>query len=630
MSKRCPNIDSRICANCSYRETCNVQSGEQQVSWGNVSGDISKQQDLRNLIDELRASIRQEMLSAKEDMVRDYKDRLSKLDSDWLKRFDDGFAGMGDRIDRVKRLSLLSSLPKFRWNGTRLFLANDGVSFDEGRELRGESARSVFTSIVFRAGNDEALITTPTGGSFNDPVPAGWSDGIPERTTDNPTIYMSKRKFTSDGVGQDRGWSTPVVAYDSQYTDICFHPAKSDGSTPSSPSGHGKQGDNTSTWHDTGNSNDVWMAISYRDMRSNGWSAWSISKIKGENGKDGDPGKKGQSILVSTVFKASVTKPATPTGGYFDNPVPDGWSDGIPDVSSMRTSIWMSKRKFTSDEEGQDSAWSEPVVACDTVNFDVCFHKATSDGNPPDAPTKRGTQDDPDGWHDKGTSEDVWMATCSSSMRNNNPVWSITKIKGEKGDEGDTPVPSMGDDGILSWKWKGKTDLPELPISRCLMGPTMVPSVNESTGIMTWSKITNPLNIPSDAKVKGLQGDKGNSWKPSVDSDGKLTWSLDSSTTVPTEQVIKGPKGDTGPAGADGKDGMSIEKRGAWAANTYYAVGDMVFCDVKTAQYSGVGYFVCISAHTSKTSHYQEQTLNGTTYKNLNPEYWELRRIVNS
>ena len=75
---------------------------------------------------------------------------------------------------------------------------------------------------------------------------------------------------------------------------------------------------------------------------------------------------------------------------------------------------------------------------------------------------------------------------------------------------------------------------------------------------------------------------------------------------------------------------MSIEKRGAWAANTYYAVGDMVFCDVKTAQYSGVGYFVCISAHTSKTSHYQEQTLNGTTYKNLNPEYWELRRIVNS
>lgn len=566
----------------------------------------------------------------------------------------------------------------------------------------GADAQSKFTSIVFIAAPIGVPPSTPSPdeGSFANPVPAGWSDGIPtNQTSANSAIYMSKRIFTSDGNSpQETEWSKPVIAYDSPYIDICFHPAIDGGATPAAPRVHGKQGDtDLTTWHDTGNSNDVWMALSRKDVGSSSWSDWLISKIKGENGlkgdkgdkgDNGDPGKEGQSILVSTVFKASVTQPATPTDGTFDNPVPTGWSDGIPDVSSMRLSVWMSRRKFTSDGIGQDEGWSEPVVACDTVNFDVCFHKATSDGNPPDAPTKRGTQDDPDGWHDKGTSEDVWMATCSSSMRNNNPVWSITKIKGEKGDEGDTPVPSMGDDGILSWKWKGKTDLPELPISRCLMGPTMVPSVNESTGIMTWSKITNPLNIPSDAKVKGPQGATGDTWVPSVDeTTGQISWEKKTGVTSISPKKIKGPKGDTGsagkdghspvltwsgttlqidgkngvdlkgpkgdtgPAGADGKDGMSIENRGAWTTGTEYVVGDMVSSkylektyvsksDFVTNGYpSGkLAWFVCILEHTSVDSDvinerknvYGSSTLEVVGYncsKNLDTTKWQLRRI---
>ena len=589
MSKRCPNIDSRICANCSYRDTCNVQSGEQLVSWGNVSGDINKQTDLRNMMDELRTAIRQEVLSMKQEALLDNRDRISKLQSIWEKRFDDGFAGMLDRIDRAKedtRLSLLSSLPKFRWNGTRLFLANDGVSYDDGIELKGEQGRAAFTSIVFKAGNDNGLIVAPTGGTFDSPVPAGWSDGIPERTANNPTIYMSKRKFTSDGVGQDSEWSTPVVAYDSQYTDICFHPATQSGATPQAPTRHGSQGDVISTWHDTGNSDDVWMAISYRDMRSNGWSDWSISKIKGENGEKGDPGKEGQSIIVSTIFKASQNKPAIPTGGTFDSPVPAGWSDGIPDVSSMRTSIWMSRRKFTSNGENQDKGWSEPVVACDTVNFDICFHKATDTGNPPDPPQQRGAQNDPNGWHDKGTSEDVWMATCSSGMRDTNPVWSITKIKGEKGDEGDTPIPSMDDDGILSWKWKINTDLSELPTKMNLLGPTMVPSVDKSTGEMIWSKIKNPSNIPSSVNIKG-------------------------------------PKGDAGAQGAAGSDGLSVEYIGKFKTGVKYLVGD---CVTLSNTHENNEY-VCNVEHTSSASEIVDYsaTQDGSGNR-LSTTYWTLKR----
>ena len=144
----------------------------------------------------------------------------------------------------------------------------------------GKAGRSTLVSTVFKA--DSNTPPTPTGGSFNDPVPEGWSDSIPERTTANPTIYMSRRMFTSDGVEQDSVWSIPVIAYDSQFTDICFHPATSSGSQPTTPATHGTQGTNTTTWHDEGNPNDVWMAISYKDAR--GWSEWSISKIKGEDG----------------------------------------------------------------------------------------------------------------------------------------------------------------------------------------------------------------------------------------------------------------------------------------------------------------------------------------------------------
>lgn len=53
----------------------------------------------------------------------------------------------------------------------------------------------------------------------------------------------------------------------------------------------------------------------------------------------------------------------------------------------------------------------------------------------------------------------------------------------------------------------------------------------------------------------GATGAKGDTWKPSIDTSGNLSWTLNNGTTSPTTVNIKGPKGDTGTQGPVGPKG---------------------------------------------------------------------------
>jgi beta-lactamase superfamily II metal-dependent hydrolase len=61
--------------------------------------------------------------------------------------------------------------------------------------------------------------------------------------------------------------------------------------------------------------------------------------------------------------------------------------------------------------------------------------------------------------------------------------------------------------------------------------------------------------------ANGERGPQGNTWKPTVDTHGNLTWTVDSSSSAPSPVNIKGPQGPQGnvgpqgPAGATGKTG---------------------------------------------------------------------------
>lgn len=173
-----------------------------------------------------------------------------------------------------------------------------------------------------------------------------------------------------------------------------------------------------------------------------------------------------QGIFVSTIFKRSDTKPDTPVGGAYSIPLPtdygepahQGWHDGIPSGTGQ---LWTSHRKFTSNGKApQETEWSDPILAMDSADLDVCFTSGTTNGDTPAAPLQHGDQDsyvDPCGWHNIGNEFDVWMATSVKSGNEWGP-WSVVKIKGEDGSSSD-------------WKntiYKRSTNQPARPTSDTL------------------------------------------------------------------------------------------------------------------------------------------------------------------
>ena len=385
------------------------------------------------------------------------------------------------------------------------------------------NGQSVYMSTVFKRSTGGAP-STPTGGSFDNPIPTGWSDGIPGGNGD---LYTSHRTFTSDGKSpQSANWSTPTLAQDSSDIDICYS-AYTTG-RPKTPSElglpHGSQDSDTSEyrWHDSGTENDVWMAISVKSGKE--WGDWSVLKIKGENGTNGDwknaiykefdgtsldapnimnpnnfvglndedirkddgtknteernkkwkdgpspngiwwmsvgtidgttnlcqygwstpvkvtPGEgvPGSACFMSTVFKrGKAVDISTPSGGSYSSPVPydDEWSDGIPADDSEHNPIWESHRRFTSDGKApQDDSWSPPKLMIDTADFDCCYSDYNQ-GVPPE-PKNHGSQEG-DIWHNEGKETDIWMATSYKRSQGEWSKWTITKIVGENGRNGD-------------------------------------------------------------------------------------------------------------------------------------------------------------------------------------------------
>lgn len=153
---------------------------------------------------------------------------------------------------------------------------------------------------------------------------------------------------------------------------------------------------------------------------------WQVSAA----GVAGEPGKDGISpnaSYKSTVFIRSNAAPATPTGGTYANPVPTGWSDGIP---AGEAKLWASTRIFTTDGKApQQTAWTAPRQMTDTADFDVEFSAEQS----PSAPT--GHPNTNAQWSNESNENTIWMATSKKS----NGVWGdwqISRIKGERGEDG--------------------------------------------------------------------------------------------------------------------------------------------------------------------------------------------------
>lgn len=282
----------------------------------------------------------------------------------------------------------------------------------------GSSGNSTFKSTVFRRINSTP--DTPTGGNYASPIPTGglWSDGIP---TGEEKLWASTRIFTSDGQSpQQSSWTTPRQLTDTADFDVEF----SSEETPDPPTGH----PNTNPdWSDESDENTLWMATS---RKSNGvWSDWQVQKIKGEKGEPGTDGVSPNTAFKSIVFKRTNTAPSAPTPqqGSYNNPVPSGWSDGIP---SGEEKLWMTTRIFSSDGQSpQQPSWTAPRQVTDTSDLDIEFSSVLN----PNAPT--GHPNTNPQWGNTSDETTIWMATSKKK----NGVWSswqMQRIKGENGQDG--------------------------------------------------------------------------------------------------------------------------------------------------------------------------------------------------
>lgn len=201
----------------------------------------------------------------------------------------------------------------------------------------------------------------------------------------------------------------------------------------------GTPDNNPTKWTTETSGSDVWMGI--QETVGGEPSFWKILMIKGRDGRDGvdgidgtngGPGQVGPTVITSTVFKRTELQPITPTGGTYESPIPSGWSNTIPPISSVNVGpVWTSTRIFTSNGlTPQQSSWTTPVKVADSeiIDYEFSSFAGTSPGTPT-TPLNGAT------WHDVGLENDRWMAV--RTVKNGvNGVWSVVKIKGENGTNG--------------------------------------------------------------------------------------------------------------------------------------------------------------------------------------------------
>ena len=156
-----------------------------------------------------------------------------------------------------------------------------------------------FKSMVFKRGGLSAPATpgnsfdpssSSFGGTYAEPWPLGWSDGIPAVTNQQEqVIWMSTRIFSSGGSADPLqatyNWTTPQIIADTESKDFEF---SSSTETPQPPqkTWAGDDTDYNDGWSNTATEDTVWMAM--RDVESQLYpvgSSWEIVKIKGEDGQ---------------------------------------------------------------------------------------------------------------------------------------------------------------------------------------------------------------------------------------------------------------------------------------------------------------------------------------------------------
>ena len=197
-----------------------------------------------------------------------------------------------------------------------------------------------FKSIVFKRTNTKP--DTPAGGSYSDPLPSGWEDGIP---AGNEILWSSSCIFYADG--SSSGWTEPRQMTDTATYDVEFSPYDCEdvgdlvAITDSSLANSGTiPTPTTNKWFDPVRNSEadftsmIWRAE--RHCKNGVWSDWAISKIKGEAGKDSTSY---WFVCPTNSFNLSQTGSFTPSSVIVTMKKKTG-EGNVEDCSDYYLSVW--------------------------------------------------------------------------------------------------------------------------------------------------------------------------------------------------------------------------------------------------------------------------------------------------
>lgn len=160
---------------------------------------------------------------------------------------------------------------------------------------QGISPNTSYKSTIFiRSEHTPAL---PSGGSYEQPVAAGWSDGVPDG---DKQLWMSTRIFSSDGnAPQQAEWTTPKAITNTADIEVRYSSVENAPGTPDSASAN---------WSEEAGSGTIWMAV--RKSSNGVWGEWKVSKVKGERGEDGTSIKVKGSLASESMLPSPPSDPS--------------------------------------------------------------------------------------------------------------------------------------------------------------------------------------------------------------------------------------------------------------------------------------------------------------------------------
>lgn len=168
---------------------------------------------------------------------------------------------------------------------------------DAVQNIRGADTKR---GVVYMRSNNDSSVKTPTGGSYNNPVPTEsvWSTEIPDGAA---KLWVSTRMFTSNGKNQEEVWSTPKNLTYVQYTETWYSTIENNPGNPD---------DNPDNWSKTG-TDFIWIAV--RTIYNGSKQEWNVAKVVGKTGATGPTGAPGSNGSDGADGKSASIKSATAT-----------------------------------------------------------------------------------------------------------------------------------------------------------------------------------------------------------------------------------------------------------------------------------------------------------------------------